>query len=395
MKIAMLAACPFPANHGTPGSIRELSEGIAECGQEVHIICYPFGEDIPLRGPILHRVPALTKESKVVVGPTIRRPLYDLQMVFKTIEVVNRYHLQILHAHGYEAALAAWCCQRVTGLPILYSGHNTMADELPTYGFIRPRWFADFMARGLDAVVPRLATRCLPHSSNIDRFLRNMGLGGRTEPVVNFGIMLNGPVMIDRVKVRQRYGLSESPVIVYSGVLDQFQRLDLLLDAMAEVARAEPAAKLLIVVTIPSEKHENAIRLQAEQRKIAERVVLTDPQNLAGVRELLAAADVAVVPRPQAPGFPIKLLNYLDAGKPCVMFASSSSQGLHDRENICLASPDTGAALAVALLEVLRDANLRKRLAEQGSAFVRQHHDRRVMANQVCTAYRHILANER
>ena len=28
-RFCMLAACPFPANHGTPGSIREMSEGIA------------------------------------------------------------------------------------------------------------------------------------------------------------------------------------------------------------------------------------------------------------------------------------------------------------------------------------------------------------------------------
>src|SRR3954467_9962399 len=85
LKICMLAACPFPANHGTPGSIREMAEAVSDLGHDVHIVTYHFGEDIPLRGPQLHRVPALLGESKVVVGPTVRRPLYDLQMVFKTL----------------------------------------------------------------------------------------------------------------------------------------------------------------------------------------------------------------------------------------------------------------------------------------------------------------------
>src|SRR5438132_9580220 len=83
LKVCMLAACPFPANHGTPGSIREMAESITELGHEVHIVTYHFGEDIPVQGPRLHRIAPWTSESAVVVGPTSRRPLYDLQMGFK------------------------------------------------------------------------------------------------------------------------------------------------------------------------------------------------------------------------------------------------------------------------------------------------------------------------
>src|SRR5436309_10781875 len=85
LSVCMLAACPFPANHGTPGSIREMAEAISAEGHDVHIVTYHFGEDIPVRGPQLHRITPLTGEQAVVVGPTVRRPLYDLQMVFKTL----------------------------------------------------------------------------------------------------------------------------------------------------------------------------------------------------------------------------------------------------------------------------------------------------------------------
>src|SRR6266853_698532 len=70
LKICMLAACPFPANHGTPGSIREMAESVSACGHEVHVVTYHFGEDIPVNGPRLHRITPLTGESSVVVGPT-------------------------------------------------------------------------------------------------------------------------------------------------------------------------------------------------------------------------------------------------------------------------------------------------------------------------------------
>jgi glycosyltransferase involved in cell wall biosynthesis len=387
----MLAACPFPANHGTPGSIREMAESIADRGHEVHVVSYHFGENIPIKGPRLHRITPLTGESTIVVGPTSRRPLYDLQMVFKTLQVIKAHRPDVLHAHGYEAALAAWLCRLVTDVPVVYSGHNTMADELPSYNFIRPRWLAHALARMLDAFVPRIGDRCLPHSANMEQFFHGMGLRGRTEPVVPFGIDLDGMAGGDRAGIRRRYGLGNGPVTLYAGVLDEFQRLDLLLEAVQTLASHEHRIKLLIVVTIPSEKHLAAIRRRALELGIAEHVILTDPQPLGAVRDFLAACDVAVVPRPQAPGFPIKLINYMAARKPCVLFASSASTGLVNRDNALLAAEDTSTALAEGILEVLRDETLRERLARNGHRYVRAHHDRRRIAQQVCATYFDVL----
>jgi glycosyltransferase involved in cell wall biosynthesis len=389
----MLAACPFPANHGTPGSIREMAESLSDLGHDVHIVTYHFGEEIPVKGPLVHRIRALTGESAVVVGPTARRPLYDLQMVFKTLQVIHRYRPDVLHAHGYEAALAAWLCRLATGVPIVYSGHNTMADELPTYRFIRPPWLARALARLLDATVPRTGDRCLPHSSNIETFFRKMGLHGRTEPIVNFGIDVDQMMHGDGDSVRLHYRLGQRPLIVYSGVLDEFQRLDLLLEALAHVLPQQPRAQLLVVRTIPQAKHLVSLRRHAERLGVADHVLVTEPQPLDAVRDFLAAADVAVVPRPGAPGFPIKLLNYMAAQKPCVLFASSASRGLRDRHNALLARPDTGAALGEALWTVLADRELAQRLAGNGHRLVREKHDRRTIATEVCAVYRRALAS--
>src|SRR5581483_840896 len=111
LRVLVLAACPFPANHGTPGSIREIVESLSDIGHEVHVVTYHFGEDIPVRGPTMHRIPKLLPERSITVGPTSRRPLYDLLLVFKSLAVIRRHRPQVIHAHGYEAGLAAWLCR--------------------------------------------------------------------------------------------------------------------------------------------------------------------------------------------------------------------------------------------------------------------------------------------
>lgn len=387
LKICMLAACPFPANHGTPGSIREMAEAICERGHEVHIVTYHIGEDIPIRGPRVNRITPLTRESSVVVGPTVRRPLYDLQMVFEAIRVIRRHDCSLIHAHGYEAALIAWLCRALTGIPVVYSAHNTMADELPSYGFIRPKWVARVLARLLDEIVPRLADRCIPHSENSRKFLLGKGLAARTEPVAHHGIDIEAISGGDGAAIRRQYGLEKAPVVLYAGVLDRFQRLDLLLEAMVVVLSKEPRAKLLVVLTIPNKSQEDELRRRADELEIPERLILTDHQPLDALRDYLQACDVAVVPRPGAPGFPIKVMNYMSARKPTVLFSSSASTGFVHRENAFLVDSDTGDALGKALLEVLQDDQLRERIATNGEQFVHDHFNRRLTAGRVCAAY--------
>lgn len=392
LRVCMLVACPFPANHGTPGSIREMSEAIADEGHDVHIVTYHIGENLPVRGSIVHRIPALTGEKGVVVGPTVRRPLYDLQMVFKALEVIWKHQPDLLHAHGYEAALVGWLCRLATGIPVIYSGHMTMGDELASYNFIKPAWLAKPLANFLDSFIPRIGDRCLPHSSNIARFFQRKGLSHRAEPVVNFGIDLDWMQQGEGAGIRERLGLGDGPIVLYSGVLDRFQRMDLLLEAVANLRHHEPNVKLLIVTTISHQGHEASLRAQAKALKIEDNLVITETQTLEGVRDLLQICDVAVVPRPNAAGFPIKLLNYMAASRPCVLFASSASKGLEHGINAYLVPEDSSEAFGLGILEVLRDVSLRERIGREGHHFVRKHHDRKMVARKICGGYFRTLA---
>ena len=78
----MVAACPFPANHGTPGAIRELAMHLARQGCEVHVVAYPQFEDIPVDGLHIHRVRIpFMKPGPISIGPSIERLFYDALLI--------------------------------------------------------------------------------------------------------------------------------------------------------------------------------------------------------------------------------------------------------------------------------------------------------------------------
>jgi hypothetical protein len=78
------------------------------------------------------------------------------------------------------------------------------------------------------------------------------------------------------------------------------------------------------------------------------------------------------------------------ARRPCVIYASSAS-GVSHGDNIWLAGEDTAESLGGAITRVLRDPQLRRRIAEGGYQFVRERHDRRAVAAQLCQAYCRLL----
>src|SRR4051794_37710808 len=229
-------------------------------------------------------------------------------MVFKAIRVIRRHKLDLIHAHGYESALVAACCRPIVRRPVIYSAHNRMGDELASYDFFRSERVANAIAWVLDRTVPRIGDRCIPHSVNLQQFLMARGLAGRSEPVLNFGIDIDREHS-DRESLRRQCGFGDEPVVLYSGVIDQFQRVDLLLGAMVFVLRRFPRAKLLLLSTVPNAKHEKELWAEARRLGISNHIILKVPTDMERGLRLLAIGDVAVVPRPCTPGFPIKLLN--------------------------------------------------------------------------------------
>src|SRR5713101_4980805 len=153
--VAMVAACPFPANWGTPGAIREMSAALAALGHQVHIVTYPLGEDLSVGGARVWRPRYWHRSSRLHSGPSYEKPLLDLLLLVKLCRVIRRERISIIHAHNYEGALIGILAKFITRRPLVYHAVSLMSDELPSYDFIKPAFLARGVARLLDWLVPK------------------------------------------------------------------------------------------------------------------------------------------------------------------------------------------------------------------------------------------------
>src|SRR5436309_3035129 len=289
--IAMVAACPFPANQGTPAAIREMSEELARRGHTVRVVTYPLSDDIPISGVAIDRVCQIGFNRVINVGSSCQRLIFNFLLVLKLMQVVRRHQIDVIHAHNYEAALVAGIVGRLSGLPVIYNAINTMIGELPSFGFIRPRALAEGLAKLLDYATPRVADAVIADTAELHRFLLDVGVAPQRLTTINSGIRPEMFAFGDASKVRDRLALANQPLIIYTGTFDEFQGVDYLLSAFKIVHQHDPLAKLVLVGNTINPTHRTKYARMAEKLGVASRVTMTSCV-FEELPDLLASADI-------------------------------------------------------------------------------------------------------
>lgn len=386
----MVAACPFPANHGTPAAIREMSEELARRGHVVRVVTYPLSDQIPITGVEIDRVRQIGANRVVSVGPSYQRLGFDFLLIFKLLRVVREHQIEVIHAHNYEAALIGGIVGRLTGVPVIYNAINTMISELPSFGFIRPQALAVGLAKVLDYVTPRMAHAIIADTDELRSFLLEQGVAADRVVTINSGVRPEMFASGDGARVRAKFAPNDEPLIIYTGTFDEFQGVDYLMTAFKIVAERDPSARLLFVGSTINPSHQARYEKMAAELGFASRLSIT-LCSLDELPDFLAAADIAVVPRPESAGIPTKLLNYMAAGKPIVSFKRSATI-LEDRQTAILVEPATGEKLAEGILSLLSDGALARRLGTNVKNFVIGRFDWPSIAKQIEEVYERVLA---
>jgi 1,2-diacylglycerol 3-alpha-glucosyltransferase len=389
--IAMVAACAFPANHGSPASVREMSDTLSQMGHAVHIVTYSTGhEDITVRHAKIHRTRPFRPETNARVGPSSEKFFEDLALLRLLVRVVQRERIDIIHAHNYEAALIGVMAKWITGRPLLYNAVNLMSDELAGYGFIRPVWFARALARGLDWFVPIFPNHITAVSPELRQWFIERGTAERKVDMIPAGIV---PELFDKAnpeKIRGNYPINGRPIVMYTGVLNAFQRIDYLLRAFAVVSKQLPDVLLMMVSALVSERHQREHQKLAEQLGISDAIVWIAPHSLEDLPSYLALADVAVISRPECPGHPVKLLNYMLAGKPIVCF-EGAAKGLSHLHDAFIVPNHDWEALGNGIVTLLKDRELSASLGANARATVLANFDWRIICQRIEHIYDKLL----
>jgi glycosyltransferase involved in cell wall biosynthesis len=184
----------------------------------------------------------------------------------------------------------------------------------------------------------------------------------------------------------------EGPVIMTIGRLSWEKRLDVLIQAFAQVADEFKDA-LLVIVGPDDEGLGAELSASASELAVGSRVRFTGALAGDDKLEALAAADLWCSTS-QFESFGLAAVEALAAGRPALI-----SDGVQIADEIgaaraALVTPSSPDPVATGIRRLLRDAPLRRRLSENGRLFAREF-DWASIASQLASMYREAATGAR
>ncbi len=362
LRIAVVAACPFPLARGTPVRVLRIAEALVDRGHDVHVVTYHLGEGEVSPGLKVHRIDDIPSYRKLTPGPTYRKiAVVDPKLTALLRRLSREMRFDVIHAHHYEGILVG-SVGRIGRTPLVYDAHTLLMSELPFYPLGLPMSVKRGIGRILDRALPRFADHTVCVTDTIrSRLVKEAGMRPERVSVIANGVEFEH---FDPSKARPSL-VRPGPIVMFTGNLAEYQGVDHLLRAFAKVAPRVPEARLVIASDSSFESYEALAR----DLGIRDRIEVIPSPPFAQLPDLLACADVAVNPRVGGDGVPVKLLNYMCMARPVVSF-DSSAPGVVHRRNGWLVPGSDHDAMADGIVTLFTDRALAQELGTAARQYV-------------------------
>ncbi len=318
------------------------------------------------------RAPRALDRTPLRAGPSLGKPVANAALLAAWVAAARRRRFDAVLAHNVEAALVALAARPFVRAPVVYVAHTLFGVELPTYG---PRALAAGLraaGRALDRGVASRAAAVVALSEAARAELARAARG--PVEVIPPGLAPRPPPpAAERAAACARAGVEAGRFALYAGNLDAYQDLAELADAAARL----PELPVVVATHAAEAKAPPGLRVV--------RVAGSDE-----VRALTFAAAVAVHPRRAPGGFPVKLLNYMEASRPIVARAGVADGFEHERNAVLLAPGDGPEALAGALRRLAAEPERAARLGRGARRLLEERHAWPALAEHLLALVRRI-----
>jgi L-malate glycosyltransferase len=337
--------------------------GLREQGHQAELLAAqasPLAERVAEAGITVHRV---------------GRFALRIQAAFALRRLVERGGYDILHLNEPHALTSAWLAKAYRKVPLLLSRR---------IGF--PLW-KNRVSRARYAALDKF----LASSETVAQSLVDSGIDRKRISIVNEGVPVPPRFTEEeRIRARKHWGIKEDEFLfgcVSVFVPEKGQRH--LVEALPEVRAKYPRARLLLP---GNGACLAAVESLARQLRQEDAVIL--PGFIRDVDQVYAALDAYVFPS-EFEGLGTALLVAMAMGLPCISTRRGALKEVADHGRTALVCEPVWKEFADAMLQLMGDASLQKRLGDAARREIEQRFSAERMAANTIRAYEEVLKNRR
>lgn len=361
VKILMIAPEPFFEPRGTPFSEFHRIRALLELGHTVDLVTYPFGQDISLPGLRVFRCvrPPFIRDARI--GPSLAKIPLDAAVAATTLRRALTERYDVVHSHeegSFMGVALAW----LLGVPHLYDMHSSLPQQLSNFSFSRSRVLKK-MFEVMERFVIRRSRVVIVICPQLEETVRGIDASVPVVLIENAPGSGDTPIPGSGASIRRELGLApETAMVLYTGTFEAYQGLDLLFDAAALVVGRLPDVRFVLAGGRPDQIEQ--ARNAASRAGISGHVIFAGQRAAEEIPGYLDAADVLVSPRSTGTNTPLKIYQYLRAGRPIVATRLlTHTQVLTD--DVAVLTGATAQAFADGIMRAITDRDESRRIGER------------------------------
>lgn len=319
LKILMIAPTSFFNDYG--GHIRILEETLAlqVIGHQILIVTYYQGNDVP--GLSIRRTWPLPWRADYEVGSSRHKIAFDLYLTAKSIQIGYQFRPDIIHGHMHEGALIGSLVARLLRKPLVFDFQGSLTGEMVDHNFLNPSGLFFPFVRRLEGIINKLPNVILTSSNRAQKLLvREFDVDENIITTLPDCVDANrfNPVNFseeDCAQLRHHLGIPpERPVVVYLGLLTDYQGIPHLLEA-ATLFKEQGRSIHFLIMGYPNVEYYQRM---ADKLGVSDIVTFTGRVSYFDAARYLALGDLAVSPKMSSTEGSGKVLNYMAMSLPTI-----------------------------------------------------------------------------
>lgn len=350
--ILMIAPTPFFADRGCHVQIYEQAKSLQKLGHKVTICTYHNGRDIA--GIVTKRIITIPWYNKLEAGPSIHKIYLDMLLFFVSLKTAIRLRPDVIHGHLHEGVFIGYFVSKLTNTPLLFDLQGSLTGEMRAHKFMKNNGLLDKFISFLERKIDNLADVVVTQSTDmIDELKNKFKVPGDRVFLTLDGVNTEDfRPDLDFSDLLDKMGLpNDKKIVVYLGLLNEYQGVDCLIEAIPPVLRKRQDVHFLIMGYPDVEKYQKmAVRLG-----VIKNITFTGRIDYKEAARYLLLGDIAVSPKLSVTEANGKLYNYMACGLPTVAFDTPVNREILGDLGVYANKIGDPGSLAEAILRILDD----------------------------------------
>lgn len=386
MRILMIAPQPFYTERGTPMNVRLLCQVLGEAGNQVDLLVFPTGKNIKLQNVRVIRLPNLLKVRTIPVGPSFVKLGYDFLLIQATLWLcfTNRY--DVLHGieeGGFLAVIIAKIFRKAS----VFDMDSCISEQLKYSGFAKNRLllsFVEYLEKWCLAKSTSVITVCQALTEKAKQLSSKANIFQIEDiPIPNTHKTGNGN--LDRFI--NQFELERTTQILYTGNLESYQGIDLLIDAWELFcSNSDSLKKYKLLIVGGTEDQIEHYKKIASDKIIQDSICWVGQRPAEEMGTWMSMSSALVSPRIDGENTPLKIYSYMSSGRPIIATRRKTHTQVLDDSMAFLTLPDP-----LPFSQALYDATTKPELSIQKAAIAKRIVDKKynynVFQQKLLTAY--------